>query len=311
MAYKTVPFLKASKGLNVIADPVRIVFDAEKGVVDLATAYNIDVDTSGRISRRTGQTLKGAWASHSIFAEDDVCFFVSGTALYQLNTDYTRTGIRSGLTPNLKMYFAKAKDRVYYANGQELGYVLGGVSHYWEADTYVGPATTRVFSGPPAHITMLEVYKGRIYAVVDDVLWHSEPFAYGWFDLARNFKQFKGSIRFVKAAYGATDRDADGLYVGTDSGVEFLEGDNPDTMTREQVSDSPPVIGTAVRCEAARVAGPAKTGKVVIWTAQNGIWVGGANGQADCVTKDRLKYPSALYGAGVYHNGKYIVLLQE
>lgn len=311
MAYKTVPFLKASKGLNVIADPVRIVFDAEKGVVDLATAYNIDVDTSGRISRRVGQTLKGAWDSRNVFCDGGECLFVSGTSMYRLNVDYSRTGIRSGLTPNADMNYVQVGNRIYYANGFELGYVLGGVSHYWEADTYVGPVTTRVFSDPPPHITMLELYKGRIWAVVDDVLWHSEPFAYGWFDLARNFKQFKGSIRFVKAAYGATDRDADGLYVGTYSGVEFLEGDNPDTMTREQVSDSPPVIGTAVRCEAARVAGPAKTGKVVIWTAQNGIWVGGANGQADCVTKDRLKYPSALYGAGVYHNGKYIVLLQE
>lgn len=308
--YKTIPFLRASKGLNIVTDPVRIAFDPEKGIVDLATAFNVDVDSSGRLSRRKGLTLLQSWNTHSIFCDNGPCLFVSGTSLYRLNSDKTRTGIRSSLTPGARMNYVQVGNKVFYANGFEYGYVEGDLSYYWEASAYVGPTTSRTFSSPPIGITQLEFYKGRIFCSLGDVLWFSEPFAWDWFDMASNWIQFRGNIRFLKASYGSTDRDSDGIYVGTDYGVEFLEGDTPDKFSREQVSDSAPVYGTAVRAEAARVAGGG-TGKVVFWTAQNGIWVGRANGQAECVTKDRLKLPSALFGSAVYHDGKYLVLLEE
>jgi hypothetical protein len=308
--YKTIPFLRATNGLNIVTDPVRIAFDPEKGVVDLATAYNVDIDSSGRISRRKGLTLIDSWNTHSIFCDGGVCLFVCGTALYRLNSDYTRTGIRSGLTLGARMCYVQVGNKVFYANGFEYGYVEGVTSYYWEASAYVGPITSRTFSSPPLGITQLEYYKGRIFCSKDDVLWFSEPFAWDWFDMASNYIQFRGNIRFLKAAYGSTDRDSDGIYVGTDYGVEFLEGDAPDKFSREQVSDSTPVYGTCVRAEAAKVA-EGGTGKVVFWTAQNGIWMGKANGQAACVTKGRLKLPSALFGSAVYHDGKYLVLLEE
>jgi hypothetical protein len=308
--YKTIPFLRSSRGLNVVTDPVRIMFDPEKGIVDLATAYNVDIDSSGRISRRSGQTLKGNWNSRDSFCEGGECLFVSGSSLYRLNADYTRTGVRSGLTSEERMWYVQVGNKIYYANGIERGYVVGGISYIWQKGIYYGPVTSRVFSNPPEHITMLEVYKGRLYAVVDDVIWYSEPLNYGAFDLAANFIPAGSNVRFIKASYGATDKESDGLYVGTDKGVIFLEGDEPDKFSLEQVSDSPPVIGTAVRAESA-LTGDGKSGKEVIWTAQNGIWIGNANGSAICVTKDKLVFPSALNGAAVYHKGKYIVLLQE
>lgn len=310
MAYKTIPFLRASGGLNIVTDPKRIAFDAEKGVVDLATAYNVDIDQSGRISRRPGLTLLADWNSKNIFCDGGDCLFTSGTSLYKLNPDYTRTGLRSGLTPDLKMYYVKSGVKIYYANGVELGYIYNDKSWVWDASTYVGPKTTTEYSGPPEGFTMLEIFKGRMYGAVGRDLFYSEPYGFGLFNLGKGFYRFSGNIRFIKASYGTTDRDSDGLYVGTDYGVEFLEGDEPEKFSREQVSDSTPVIGTEVRCEGAKI-GDGAPGKVVIWTAQNGIWIGGANGQATCVTKDRLKLPEALHGAAVYHNGKYIVLIQE
>lgn len=310
MAYKTIPFLRASNGLNNVVDPKRIAFDSEKGVVDLATAYNVDIDQSGRISRRPGLTLWDSWDSKNIFCDGGDCLFTSGTSLYKLNHDQTRTGLRSGLTPDLKMYYVQVGTKIYYANGVELGYVYNNLSWIWSASTYVGPTTTVEYSGPPDGITMLEVFKGRMYGAIGRDLFYSEPFSFGLFDLGKGFYRFSGDIRFIKAAYGTTDRDSDGLFVGTDYGVEFLEGDDPAKFSREQVSDSAPVIGTEVRCEGTKI-GDGMPGKVVIWTAQNGIWVGGANGQAICVTRNRLKLPGALRGAAVYHDGKYIVLMQE
>jgi hypothetical protein len=310
MAIKHIPFLKASRGLNVVADPVRIAYDPQSGVADLATAYNVDIDVSGRISRRKGFTLRGAWEARDIFCDGGECLFMSGTSLYRLNRDWTRTGVRSGMTLGAKLWCVQSGDRIYYANGVQRGYVVTGVSWNWDVTQYYGPPTSRVFQSPPDGITMLEIYKGIMYCVKDNIVWHSEPFSYHWFDYAKGFIPFTTNVRFIKASFGATDRESDGLYVGTDRGVEFLEGDEPGKFSREQVSDSPPIIGSAIRCDLSRI-GKGTAGKGVMWAAQDGIWVGNANGQAQCVTKDKLKYPAALFGAGAYNNGKYIVLLQE
>jgi predicted GIY-YIG superfamily endonuclease len=51
--------------------------------------------------------------------------------------------------------------------------------------------------------------------VVDNVLWYSEPFAYNWWDMARNFIPLSYHVRMVRSV-------RDGLYVGDEKGVYFL-----------------------------------------------------------------------------------------
>lgn len=100
-------------------------------LTDLVAGRNIDIDESGRASRRTGRTLKHAGLVHSLWAKDALCLFAEGDALKRLNADYTSAVLRSGLTPLAPLSYQAVNDQVYYANGVESGVVERGVSRSW------------------------------------------------------------------------------------------------------------------------------------------------------------------------------------
>jgi hypothetical protein len=300
---KLVTIYKKTDGLNNVDAPIRVPFNAETGVVDLTEAYNVDVDSSGRLSRRKGFTATGRTeSSRDIFCDGGECLYVSGTALYRLNPDYSRTGVRSGLTADKQMYYVQVGDRIYYSNGVERGYVVNGVSSVWQVSAYVGPATFRVFSSPP-YGTILAFHSSRLYMVVDSVLWYSEPFAYNWWDMARNFIPFSYDIRMVRAV-------KDGLYVGDERGVYFLQGTSPKEFNFISVSDSPMVKGTDVSISGLDVKDDAIYNKVAVWTGQDGICLGLPGGDVKNLTKNKVTYPSSQLGAAAVLKDKYLTLLQ-
>lgn len=98
---------------------------------DLAVANNVVVDDSQKITRRPGVTLKSGGAKHSLWTNEIDCYFVSGDTLYQLQPDMTETPIKSGLTPGARMSYAMHADRLYFANGYELGVVDEGIAREW------------------------------------------------------------------------------------------------------------------------------------------------------------------------------------
>lgn len=93
---------------------------------DLVTALNVDIDNSGQVSRRAGQTLKVAGAAHSLFSLGADCFFVQGNALQRLNTDFSVSTLATGLTLNAPASFVKVNQRTYWSNGQQVGVIDGG-----------------------------------------------------------------------------------------------------------------------------------------------------------------------------------------
>ena len=181
-------------------------------------------------------------------------------------------------------------------------YVQDGVSYVWEVPTYVGPTTHRRFSSPPVG-TIVELHSSRIYAAKDDVLWYSEPFAYGWFDLARNYTPIGRRIRMVRSV-------KTGLYVGTDKEVIFIGGTDPSQFTYEVVSKSPAVEGTDVKIAGAKFADGNQAGQLAMWTAQDGIYVGMPDGTVVNTTRDKLVYPSSQLGCAVFKDNKYLTLIQ-
>lgn len=299
----TANIFRRALGLNNLSDPTRIKHDFESGQTDLAIAYNVDIDNFGRVEMRRGLTATDRTESvNSIFCDGGECLYTSGSALYRLNPDYTRTGVRSGMTATARCYFCQIANKIYYMNGFESGYVINGVSYAWIVGTYSGPATYRTFSNPPTG-TILEFYSSRIYVVVNEVLWYSEPFAYGWFDMARNFIPFGSPIRMVRAV-------ATGLYVGTSNEVIYLGGAEPSKFDYRVVSDSPVVEGTDAKLNSINYDDGRAMGQVAIWTAQDGIYVGMPDGQIKNVTRDRLSYPSSFSGCAVVKDNKYISLLK-
>jgi hypothetical protein len=310
---KSITFLKGTTGLNNVVDAIRIGHNEETGIVDLGEAYNINIDDSGRLSRRKGfYTTSRTESVHSMFAEKEYCLYMSGDSLYRLNPDYSRTGLRSSMTIGAVVDYAYANREVYYTNGFEIGIVRDNTSWGWaKPTTYYGVATFRQFSDPPlGHLVCY--YNGRMFIAQDNIVWFSEPYNYGAFDLARNYWLFPSRVKMLRAV-------SDGLFVSDSFRIYSLLFNKPDECKQTVVYDYPAIEGSAAIGDAtnlqlpesvtlglARVAGP-----VVLCTTNNGICVGLQDGIFKNMTQDKLVCPTANKATAVIKDNTYICLLQE
>ena len=74
-----IPFYRRTSGLNNATEPSRLSCDPETGTIELAAAVNVNIDSTGRFSRRQGyEQLIGLAGAHSLWAREDQCFFVVG-----------------------------------------------------------------------------------------------------------------------------------------------------------------------------------------------------------------------------------------
>lgn len=297
-----VNFFKGSTGLNTKAAPHRITFNPETGISDLVSAVNVDVESNKQISRRKGyETSVRTESTHSLYSDGNNCLYISGQSMYRLNRDFSRTGIRSGLTDGAVMEFCSVGDKVYYTNGFENGYVKGNISYVWEGSSYVGPTTYRTFSNPPVG-TILEWFNGRMYIVQGKTIWYSEPFAYNWYSLSDSFLQFASNVIMLRTV-------TDGIYVGTDNEVFFLGGVAPKEFTWQKVSSVPVIKGTALRCDAGDFGDGSLTGKAVCWNSQSGIFLGVDGGKVKNLTKEKIEsFPRALQGTSTIFENKWLTI---
>lgn len=293
---KTIPVLRGSSGLNNKIDPVKLRWDSETGIQELAIAANVDIGDNGRISRRKGYTQVLALSDcHSSYSVGDYCIFVHGGALAVLERDYDYSNIRN-VTVGAKVSYAQVENKVFYCNGYENGYVLNRLSYPWVGEEYVGPTTTKTFSDPPVG-SLLELFAGRIYIASGSVVWYTEPFAYSWVNLAEDFIPFQSEVKMVKAV-------KDGLWVSDADKTYFLGGTNPKEMTFEVVANYPAIEGTDC------VAYDIDEKKIAIWTSTEGICIGASGGRFKNITRNKLWYPDSNVGAGFVTDGKYLSILQ-
>lgn len=304
---KTITLFRSTSGLNTKVDAARLHFDPKTGVTDLAAAYNIDIDDSGRPTRRRGRTILDATAMHSLFAGTTDNLVVQGTALGVLGVDpYSFTAIATvtaGARVSYVEIFNGQKHVIYYCNGYEKGRVIDGTHYSWVASAYSGPRTSRTFSDPPiGHL--LAAYNGRVYIAVENVVWYSEPFSYSWFDLARNYMQFPTDIKMLAVA-------TDGLFISTQSEIFSLTGPDPSQFTLHKVADCPAKGGTLAMVNAATVGNGEMKGILPMFTTDNGICLGAPQGQLMDLTERVLDIPESAQGAAVYTGKKYICSLED
>lgn len=288
--------LRGSRGLNNASDPVRIDRGADTGLTDLAVAANVDIEHNGRITRRKGPTLRLAGSCHSMFCDGGDCLFMDGTTMKRLNADYTADTVQTGLSGN-RVRHAQLGDLIYWVDGSGKGYVQDGVNYAWEANAYVGPTTSKTFTSPVIG-SFICLHGARLYVAEKNILWHSEPFAYSWFDMARNYLPFPTNIRMVASV-------PDGMFVSDETAIYALTGMNPQDMTFKKVHDAPAVIDTN-----AQVKDFLDFGDGFLVTTNKGICFGGIEGFFKNLTDERLTYPDTVNGAGYVHNSAYLSLLQ-
>ena len=293
---KPIPVFRGTTGLNNKIDPVRLRWNNETGIQELAVAKDVDIGDSGRVSRRKGYSQVLSLADcHSIYPVGDYCAFVHDNALAVLERDYAYKNLRN-VTVGAKMSYAQVQDKVYYCNGYENGFVKDRLSYSWIGEAYVGPVTTKTFSPPPVG-HLLELYSGRIYIAADSTIWYTEPFAYDWVNFAENFIQFKSKLRMVQSV-------KDGLVVSDSKNTYFLGGTNPKELGFRVIANYPAIEGTD--CKAYDI----DEEQVVVWTSTEGICTCATNGKFTNLTIQKLWYPDSNVGAGFVINGKYLSILQ-
>lgn len=294
-----VNLFSASSGINNRVDPARVRFDPETGVSDLVVAVNVTHDDAGSVSRRKGKSLAVAGDFHSLFVGNGECYAGEGTDLYRLGDGLTLMGVRSSLNGE-RISYAATPHGIYYSNGKETGVLKEGVSIPWFKGEYVGPETSRNFESHPKG-QHLEVFSGRMFIAEDDVLWWSEPYAFGLYDKARSFVQFKSRIRMVKAVAG-------GLYVSDENTTYFLGGTNPQEFVQRTVVGSP-ALEWAEEHELVPSSelGIDGAGMCALWAGTDGVYVGTDQGQVIPWNKDKVAYPRGLSkGAGVLVGRNFI-----
>jgi len=289
-------------GLKTVADPTRLPFDPAKGNQALAACKNIDIDDTGRISRRKGTDEKVSGDYHSGFSCGNYALCITGDALSVFEpSDYSVTAIRQ-ITPGLRMSYVKVADKIYYTNTVEVGYVKDRVSYSWTAPTYVGHATVKNYSNPPAgHI--ITFFNGQIYIAINNYFYCSELNSRNWFEMAEGYYSESSRIRMIAPVDG-------GLFVSNGTEILFYGGTNSKDLSRKVVADYPAIEGAYVPLMMSQVGNLEMGYKAVLIASERGICLGLSDGSLNNLTEDTISYPSANFGSCIYKNRKLTLTLQ-
>lgn len=302
---KPLTIFRASMGLNIKADPTRIAYDKESGVQDLAVAFNVDHDHTGRINRRKGYAATSRTESvHSLWCDGGPCLFVTGSSLCSLAADYSYVAIAT-VTPGAPVDYEQVLDKTFWVNGYEKGQVVNNENSDWIIGTYYGPETKRQLSDPPIG-TIVAAYSGHMYIAKGEFLFYSEPYSLSAFDLSRGFLPIGSQIRMVRPV-------DDGIYVGTHKAVYFLSGKDPKKFSSNKVVNSPVIKGTDQEVDLSKIGyenlRQLQTGNGAVWTCEEGICLGMPNGHVFNLTHRKLTARSALSGSGLVMGDRYLALL--
>ena len=306
MSRAPIPIFSGTTGINNKVDPSRLRFDPKPGIVDLAAAVNIDVDDTGRPSRRRGRTATvRAEAWKNLFGCGSYGIGTKGNALCVIESDLSYTALRN-ITSYAKMSYVRdtdgEQDVVYYTNGHENGKIINKVSYAWS----VGEKTseTKEFSAAP--IGHLIEKRKRMFIAQDNILWYSEPNSNDLYRLGTNHFRFINRMRMVQAVAG-------GLWVSDSDAIYFLGGEiNPSNMEmplQEKMADYPVSRGTGVKVPGSKIGTEGLSGIVVMFTTDKGACIGTRDGQLINATERKIDLPSSLTGAGLYKDGKYICVI--
>lgn len=292
---------KASAGLNTRVPDTRLQIGGNTGVCEFAEAANIVHDETGRVSKRRGYKLISSGDHHSLYVCGDIAYVVKNGALYSVNSLGIFSGIREGVG-NTRMSYVSIGEEVYYSNSVVNGVIKAGKSYPWPVGVYTGPDTHRSFSPAPvgSHIAY---FSGRMIVAVGSVLWFSEPWSPGLFDLASGFIQFPSYIRMVKPTAG-------GVFVSDESSTWFLQGTDYTEFSQKQVTPFPALEGSVLPQDLPGFElGLESSELCAVWVSPHGLIAGLPDGTVFKLNNHKVSYPTVgvkgsavSVGKNIYHH---------
>lgn len=96
---------------------------------DLLEAVNVDIDETGKLSRRGGRTLAVAGAAHSLWCGGSEAYFVQGGMLNQLMPDLSVRPIVA--VSGTRVAYARLFANTYWTDGRQSGVIRNGRNRQW------------------------------------------------------------------------------------------------------------------------------------------------------------------------------------
>jgi len=118
---------------------------------DLAVACNVDIDKTGKITRRDGYTSVLPGAAHSLWSnpQSTLALFAFAGELCQLNPDYSYTSLAPLTDATAKLSYATVNGLVYYSNGVDTGIIGRAAARSWGVVPPVLPSVQETVGSLP------------------------------------------------------------------------------------------------------------------------------------------------------------------
>ncbi len=270
--------------LNNRTDPsgfIRTAVDKTGTLVQALTrAENVRFDGNGVISLRSGRTKKLAGTPKSLFVDalTGFCFFLDGTVIKILNTDYTSSTVAT-LSSSAPLCYCPVNGELVASNGVDIGWLSGSVFEPF------APTLGQFEVAMPAG-QYLAVYNGSLISASGEVLYVSKPYHAEVRDSRLSEFPLGGYVRMLAAV-------EDGLWVATKDGVAFISGSGVDEFVYRRVSKHAPAdgafsVGVVQTAEGERYE--------VRWASQEGICLGYASGRYVNLSYNDVALPSGASG---------------
>jgi hypothetical protein len=123
---------------------------------------------------------------------------------------------------------------------------------------------------PPC--TMIGVWEGRAWGVIDNLLIYSQPLRYGLHDPAYDYVELPSTITMVGEV-------KDGYYISTDKVMYYVKGSDPHKWVLEPTTDAPAYYGSGIAVptdylDAENLKIPKDMTTAQAWLSKNGICYG-------------------------------------
>jgi hypothetical protein len=206
------------------------------------------------------------------------------------------SGVQITLTPSADSLVIAQRLYVTSING-EVPYLVGEVNNGVTTLTLsdlpnLGTAVRTQFMGPAPSGQVVGYFAGRAYVAQGPYLWYSAPFEYELFDLRSGYIGFDANVTTFAPV-------SDGIYVGSEKSVFWLQGTDPTAFERLQVANYGAVRGTERDIPPHYFGEGAETGVIQTFMTTSGMCVGLEHGVFKNLTGDRYIPIAASAGASL------------
>jgi len=255
------------------------------GITDGATATTWGVPTPGSLGALTyiaGDLDPGDYQYQLTYVR--LSDGLEGAPLYSNPLPVADGGVfLSGLPVlaghSINVYLTGANgDQAFFAGSTSSGLF----SYIGKNDALTLPCRTGNLSPAPAG-TVTAFWRGRVLTAVGNVLYASRTNAWELFDFRRDFKQLADPITLIQPV-------DDGVYVGTETELAFLEGTEFDKLSYRQVVAGRVVLGSgvAVRGELIRQGEDTGRGAAMVCIADGVVTAGFSGGAISRISEGRF-----------------------